>query len=51
MDRVDALFLAALALLDLCILLRLRWRRGRASRVEGRIVRSLKLAIQKREPA
>jgi hypothetical protein len=51
MDRVDAIALAALAVLDLSFLLHLRWRRGRSSRIERRIVRSLRLAIHRRVPA
>jgi hypothetical protein len=51
MDRVDAVTLAALALLDLTFLLNLRWRRGRSSRIERRIVRSLRLALHGRSLA
>jgi hypothetical protein len=51
MDRVDAVVLALLAILDLSFLFHLRWRRGRSSRIERRIVRSLSVAIRRREPA
>jgi hypothetical protein len=48
MDRIDALILTALALLDLGFLLNLRWNRGRAMRIERRTARSLRLALQRR---
>jgi hypothetical protein len=48
MDRIDALILTALALLDLGFLLNLRWNRGRAMRLERRATRSLRLALQRR---
>lgn len=50
MDRVDAMILAILAALDLVFLLHLRWRRGKASRVERRVSRSLKASIEERTP-
>jgi hypothetical protein len=50
MDRVDAVILAALALLDLSVLLYLRWRRERAFRIERRVVRSLQRALHRSGP-
>jgi hypothetical protein len=51
MDQIDAVTLAALALLDLAFLINLRWRRGHSSRVERRIVRALSLALRHRVAA
>lgn len=48
MDRIDSLILAALSLLALSLLVNMRWNRGSAKRMERRVGRSLKRALQRR---
>jgi hypothetical protein len=48
MDGIDAFACAALALIDLGLLFYLRWRRGRQGRIERRVCRGLRIAMQER---